>query len=91
MGARERLPVGHSDVRFRNVERALRVIILGSGERRTAIGEKKTLLKTLVTVHTSKTTWYYPYYHPYLHPALREPAHGDVTKRPGGKFWRFCF
>jgi hypothetical protein len=74
VGARERLPVGHSDVRFRNVERALRVIILGSGERRTAIGEKKTLLENTslrYILHTSKTTWYYPYCHPYLHPALR--------------------
>jgi hypothetical protein len=34
--------------------------------------DKNTLLKTLVTVHTSKTTWYYPnYQNPYLHPALR--------------------
>ena len=48
VGARERLPVGPSDVRERDVHAQLRVVIMGSGERRTAIGEKKTLLKTLV-------------------------------------------
>ena len=35
--ARERLPVGRVDVQVRGAERALQVVILGSGERRTQI------------------------------------------------------
>ena len=37
VGALQRLPVGRVDVQVRGAERALQVVILGSGERRTQI------------------------------------------------------
>ena len=43
VGARERLPVGPSDVRERDVHAQLRVVIMGAGERRTALATKRSL------------------------------------------------